>query len=243
MKMSRVGLLAFTLTSVAALASANAADIYAPLWTGPYAGVNGGFGSGSTDSAVDATFAADPKFSTSGGFGGGQIGYNWQRLGGFKDGPGGLVLGIEADIQAAGIDGSASVTQGPGQSATGKNELDWFGTVRGRIGYAMDTTLFYFTGGFAFGGVKDTLSVTQNGTTKTASNDSTDTGYVLGGGVEHYFNPRWSGKIEYQYLDLGSDRFSISKGGASATLDAEHKYNTVRLGLNYHFGAGYEPLK
>ncbi|MGA7326938.1 MAG: porin family protein, partial [Rhodomicrobium sp.] len=65
----------------------------------------------------------------------------------------------------------------------------------------------------------------------------------LGGGVEHLFNPRWSAKIEYQYIDLGSDKLSTTAGLSSATLDAEHVYNTVRIGLNYHFDRGYEPLK
>jgi outer membrane immunogenic protein len=64
--------------------------------------------------------------------------------------------------------------------------------------------------------------------------------------VEHLFSPRWCAKIEYQYINLGDDRLSTTAGGAlstTATLDAEHKYHTVRLGLNYHFDRGYEPLK
>jgi outer membrane immunogenic protein len=239
---------------------------YAPAWAGWYAGVNGGYGWSDQDSKLSGT--ANPNyclntqcvqtayspvsgtkaFSTDGGFGGGQIGYNWQPSGsaGYKDGPalGHIVFGIEADIQGAAIDGSGALSLSPASaSATGKNDLDWFGTVRGRLGYAVDSNLLYITGGLAFGGVKDTLSLTSLGTTKTVSSDNTDTGFVLGGGLEHLFSPRWSGKVEYQYIDLGSDKLSTSVNGATATLDAEHKYNTVRVGLNYHILPGYEPLK
>jgi outer membrane immunogenic protein len=288
--MRRVSVLAFVLTSVAALASANAADMYrapepaaggykdAPFvasWAGFYAGINGGYGWSADASnlagtangficegnpevcvAKPAVGSGSKSFDTSGGFGGGQIGYNWQPVsGGYKDGPAlsHFVYGIEADIQGAGIDGSGSVTllsNAPGTaSATGKNDLEYFGTVRGRLGYAIDASLLYFTGGFAFGGVKDTLSVTPvAGSTSTVSKSETATGYVLGGGVERLFSPRWSGKIEYQYIDLGDDKLSTTAGfttagNTTATLDAEHKYHTIRVGLNYHFDRGYEPLK
>ena len=227
------------------------APVYEPAWTGFYVGVNGGYG-WSDDSKVTASgylaTTGSTSFSSDGGFGGGQIGYNWLLPGsaGYKDGPAPshIVLGVEADIQGAGINGSGIATAdytGPtvAVTATGKSDLDWFGTVRGRIGYAAGPTLFYFTGGFAFGGVNDSLTSTAAGTTKVVSSNTTETGYVLGGGVEHFFSPRWSGKVEYQYIDLGSDKLSTTTGGVygtAATLDAEHTYNTVRLGLNYHFG-------
>jgi outer membrane immunogenic protein len=239
------------------------APVYEPVWTGFYAGVNGGYGWSANDSKLQAYHCDNPcpqtvhdgsgstTFKTDGGFGGGQIGYNWQPLtsGGYKDGPtlSHIVLGIEADIQGAAIDGNGVLNISGPATATGKNDLDWFGTVRGRLGYAMDGTLLYFTGGFAFGGVKDTLTLTSPGgapiTASTATKDSIDTGYVLGGGIEHFFSRRWSGKIEYQYIDLGDDKLFTSTTHAAATFDAEHTYNTVRLGLNYHFDRGYEPLK
>ena len=150
----------------------------------------------------------------------------------FEDGPaaGNFVFGIEADIQGADISGSETVG-----TATAKTNLDWFGTVRGRVGYAVGAALLYGTGGAAFGGVQDKLTV--GGTTKTHS--ATDTGYAAGGGVEYAFNPSWSGKVEYQYINLGND--AVTNTPDSATFN--HEYNTVRLGLNYHVLPGYEPLK
>lgn len=227
----RSGILGLTLTSALALGafSANAADIYrrgdgggfkdepvyAPVnsWTGFYAGVNGGGGWATGDSDNDV-------LSPSGGFGGGQIGYNIQ--GGFGLGPH-LVLGVEADIQGSGITDSAFGLE---------SNLNWFGTVRGRVGYAMDRALIYFTGGFAFGEVENKVL--------GVSFSDTQTGYVLGGGVEYKINPAWSLKGEYQFISL--DASDSSAGGLGFSADRS-EVNTVRVGLNYHFGRGYEPLK
>ncbi len=84
-------------------------------WSGLYFGANGGYGWADNDSSIN------------GGFGGGQIGYNFQR--------GKIVFGAETDIRAPVLRGAASAT------------LDYFGTVRGRVGYAFDRTLVYGTGG------------------------------------------------------------------------------------------------
>ncbi len=68
----------------------------------------------------------------------------------------------------------------------------------------------------------------------------TSTGWTIGGGIERKFAPNWSAKIEYQYFDFGSHNLSIN---------AEDKYKTdltahsVMVGLNYHVGHSYEPMK
>ncbi|MGA7326700.1 MAG: outer membrane beta-barrel protein [Rhodomicrobium sp.] len=192
--------------------------------------------------------------------------------GGYKDGPAPshFVFGIEADLQGSGIDGSGSATaiamgddipiiKSTVATASAKTSLDWFGSVRGTFGYAYDNTLFYFTGGLAFGGIKDRLSLTVSDAeetssvfSKTAQKSDTRVGYALGGGIEYLVNPKVSIKGEYQYIDLGSTSLSESgsvytgdgngyaSGSGSAHLD--HTYHTVRLGLNYHFDRGYEPL-
>jgi outer membrane immunogenic protein len=277
MKNYRIGLLAFTLTSVAALASANAADMYrapepfaggykdGPLvqsWTGFYVGVNGGYG-WSANKATVTSFADDngttagpvsTSFDSNGGFGGGQIGYNLQRSR--------FVFGVEADIQGSGISGSgkavASADGGDVIATTnGKRDLEWFGTVRGRLGYTLDRSLIYFTGGLAFGGVKNKLSLTADdrndggsAATFNSGDEKTKTGFVLGGGLEYSINPSWSLKGEYQYIDLGSSKTAIAvtdsvDGGnaANGTFNADNRFHTVRIGLNYHVLPGYEPLK
>src|SRR5215470_8095545 len=165
MKMYRGGLFAFTLTSVVALASANAADMSrAPdpggykdgpavqSWAGFYIGVNSGYAwSDHTDKFAQPAFGIFPQgINPQGAFGGGQIGYNWQGILHPN-----LVLGVEADIQGAEIrDGNPGKFVGQGA----KSNLDYFGTVRGRLGLAFGSSLIYGTGGLAYGGIRNEVT-------------------------------------------------------------------------------------
>ncbi len=233
------GILGLTFTSVVALASAHAADLRAPAsvggykdgpvfvavnWSGFYAGANAGYASSAQDIEV---VPGASKLSADGGFGGGQIGYNWQGIWNPH-----LVLGLEADFQGAGISDSKTYDVG-----SAKTEVNWFGTVRGRVGYAFDRTLVYATGGFAYGQVKNSAG-NENG---NGSKEDTKTGYVAGGGIEHKLTPAWSVKAEYQYINLGKDDAFYNADAGVSKKDVE--LNTVRAGINYHFNTGFEPLK
>ncbi|MGO8953831.1 MAG: outer membrane protein [Rhodomicrobium sp.] len=217
------GVLGLTLTSVVALASANAADMYrapdgggykdGPVyaevnWSGLYAGANAGYGWSANTDYLDPT----------GAFGGAQIGYNFQR------GP--VVFGIEADFEGAGITDS---------NAYNKSEMNWFGTVRGRLGYTFGKALVYGTGGFAFGDVENSHA----GATPWSYTD-TQTGWVAGAGVEYKLTPNWSGKVEYQYLDLSASDWKHVLGLGNETDTQVH---TIRVGVNYFFNTAYAPLK
>ncbi len=256
---------------------AQAADMYQPTgggykdgpvyvantWTGFYVGVNGGYGFNSGQSiSYDTGYAGGArdyhapydKLDQKGGFGGGQVGYNFQSDH--------FVYGVEADFQGSGISGSASGT--PPYDSWGtygvKGSLDWFGTVRGRLGYAFGPALLYATGGFAFGDVKGDISYRSSfpshvvcgacaDATGTSHSSDVGTGYTVGGGVEYKLTPKWSVKAEYQYIDLGTH--SATTGVSNYPTDTltlhtkiDDNYSTVRAGLNYHIGdAGYEPLK
>jgi outer membrane immunogenic protein len=233
----RNGLFGLTLTSVIALAafSANAADMYhapasykdepvyeaGPLWTGFYAGVNAGYAWANED--------VIPGFQTQGGFVGAQAGYNLQR--------GRAVIGVEADIQGTGI--AAGFTNAAGE-VEAVQQVDYFGTLRGRLGYTFDRTLVYATGGLAFGEVKNSLP-------GLVSKTDTQTGYVLGGGIEYKFAPAWSFKAEYQYINLGSETLTGALLNNEVHLpnkNVDTNLNTVRVGFNYHVGShDYVPLK
>lgn len=222
-------------------------------WSGFYAGVNGGYGWNANDqtlTAIDYGTGAIGRFAapqSDGGFGGGQIGYNWQ---GALFGPH-AVIGLEADFQGAGIGGKNTVQTNASFNDTvaGERNVDWFGTVRGRLGYAFDGTLLYATGGFAYGGVSNRFVATYNGNNPNHASlggNSTGTGYVVGGGVERMLSPAWSVKAEYQFIDLGSETYTgtYTTSGHRVTLsDLDEQYHTVRLGLNYKFGDSYLPLK
>ena len=160
------------------LPSRKEAPVYVPpppsfSWNGLYGGINIGYGFGDgsqeyggigylSSGLVGPRSLAVPGGSALGGtsnlngvLGGGQVGYNWQ----FSPW---LVFGVETDIQASDVhdtvNSSAAVADAFGthlQSATSTKSVDWYGTVRGRIGVApfMPNLLLYGTGGFAYGGV------------------------------------------------------------------------------------------
>jgi outer membrane immunogenic protein len=167
-------------------------------WTGAYIGINGGGGWGDVGS-VD----------TSGGFVGGTLGYNWQQGNG--------VFGIETDIAWSGIDGTTSFAGVPVSAGS-----DWFGTVRGRLGFAADRALWFVSGGLAYGNV----NVSAPG---FASTDTTNAGWALGGGVEFALQGPWTAKVEYLHINLG-DVTPVALG-TSQSFDAD----LVRAGLNYRF--------
>ncbi len=257
------GILGLTLSSVVVLATAHAADLSAgpgsykdgplyagPGWSGFYAGINGGYGWGSgkvyDEYAHNGAIVeeASKSLNPEGGFGGGQIGYNWQR--------GQLVYGLEADIQGSNIGGGTTVSSSPVPTyyANSSEDLDWFGTVRARAGVTVfGQGLLYATGGFAYGGVVDKLTKASSpNSIVSESNSKTATGYVAGGGFEYLLNSKWSVKAEYQYIDLGSDKSTLGSPIVAGfqyvgVLDANHTYNTVRAGVNYHLTPSYEPLK
>jgi outer membrane immunogenic protein len=224
-------------------ASAQAADMAAkapyykaPMvavynWTGFYIGVNAG--GGVARDRTGHSFTNDSLYQApQGGFGGGQIGYNWQA----DSLLGPIVYGIEADIQGAGLsDGYPNVVGFTGTNAAYSTKTDWFGTVRGRIGLNSGPVLSYFTGGYAYGNVK--TSITEPGVA-AFSNNRTQGGWTVGSGVEAALGGNWTGKIEYLYLNLGnkSDAF------AGQVYNSEVRENLFRVGLNYRIGgsnAGY----
>jgi len=140
----------------------------------------------------------------SGIVGGIEGGYNWQR--------GSFVLGFEADLQLSGADDTIS----PFEFSN-----PWFGTVRGRAGVALNNVLLYGTGGLSYGELRaDSFNLTETHTT---------VGWVAGAGAEVAFNPHWSAKAEWLYLELSDTTFSLT--GTSNGLNA----NTLRVGVNYHF--------
>jgi outer membrane immunogenic protein len=208
-EMSRFALIAVALIAAGWTMSAQAADlpygsrapytVNQPLnaysWAGPYLGGNLGYAWGSVDNNI----------TTPSGFAGGiQGGYNWQN------GP--WVIGVEGDIQASGAEDTF---------APWKFSNPWFGTVRGRAGYAVSNILFYGTAGLAFGEL--------TGQTFGLSESHTSAGWTAGVGAEFGLAPNWSGKIEYLYVDLADSNFTITG------VPNGYQFGLVRVGVNYHF--------
>lgn len=226
-------------------------------WTGWYAGVNGGYSwdnsTGSltafTTAPAGASFGpavaagGTPTFLSAkheGGFGGGQVGYNWQMTN--------WLVGLEADIQGADIGRTSTILfPGGGGTApsisTGRDHIDWFGTFRGRVGLTVNNVLFYGTGGLAYGSARSSVTnVFTPGTAGTfvGSASTTRVGWAAGAGVEWGFAPNWTVKGEYLHVDLGSTNVTMADPVnfpiSFATYHFHHELDTVRVGVNYRFG-------
>jgi len=208
----------------------------------------------------------------SGFAGGGQIGYNYQI--------GGWVIGVEADIQGTSFgnnrdngffgsnaNGFATVTPNDGlvaapvagapgnvaffnNSFAGRRNLDWFGTARGRIGYAWDRVLVYGTGGVAFSDSNNNAAFGTFGSgaaipapfftsaataaagagvvgATLSTRNNNDVGYAVGGGLEYAFTPNFTGKIEGLYVNFGhsgsvagNSVIGVTNTGAAVTAAA-----------------------
>jgi outer membrane immunogenic protein len=186
----------------------------APLqyrWDGFYVGINGG---GAFGQSV-WSFAGNTGFDTSAWLIGATLGWNTRW--------GGLVVGIEGDFDYTGS--SFGRTTQAGCVAGCSLTSDYLATVRGRIGYALDRFLPYFTAGGAVGRL-----TTQ---TVVASNDEWRMGYAVGAGIEMAAMDSLTVKAEYMFVDLGN--FTCSPSCGPAGSKASYYTNLYRLGLNYHF--------
>jgi len=237
-----------------------AAPVVAPIynWSGAYAGIHAGYtfgessnvstsgllGGNITNVALGAR-SASVGLDRDGFVGGGQIGYNWQA-----NSP--WVWGLEADISYTDVNSSRTfvtvlpVALGGAPSNlnnTLSSKMDYFGTVRGRLGYAWDRTLIYATGGLAYGEVQHSGSFNNaaNAVQFAGSTRDTKTGYTVGGGIEHAWTGNWTVKAEYLYYDLGTTDVTVAlvpgvfgTGGYNSSFKDDG--HIVRAGLNYKFG-------
>ena len=168
------------------------------IWSGPYAGAFADY-----DWAdVGALSGKSAKGAGGGVYGG----YNWQVDN--------YVFGVESDL---GYSGASAAIAGL------KAEQGWFGSVRGRVGYAFNPFMLYATGGVAASDMK-----LENG----AGSDSNDhIGWTAGAGVEAAINDKVTGRIEYRYSDYGSKTYDVAPGPVSSGFDEQ----SVRAGIGIKF--------
>jgi outer membrane immunogenic protein len=216
-------------------------------WTGFYIGGQIGYGwQGETDNRIFSSVAAPDASSSFGAVygarglvGGIHAGWNYQINA--------AVLGIEADLEAAGISRSQNpLTQysvgtvvDPSATIDGASRVraTWLGSVRGRVGVAiMPNVLLYATGGVAFGGLQSSIDWTGVG---VFTQNRTGIGWTLGLGAEWAFAANWTARIEYRHIDLGSREVTIPAGVISNNpavyRAALGRFETVRVGVSYRF--------
>jgi outer membrane immunogenic protein len=270
------GLLSFSLCLLS-FDGASAADVAAPVykappapsWTGFYAGGHFGYGWAENRAvsftpndpataviALNAVPSSSPgSLDLSGLQVGLQAGYNWQLDSRW-------VVGVEADIALGRLE---DTTSAPFLhlgiipfSSTATEEVKWFGTVRGRLGYLVnDNLLLFASGGLAYGSVERNAQIANNSgtfagvgiapafgcptfsTCFAGSSRDTDFGWTAGGGFEYALDSRWRLKADYLYVNLGSSTYNIvavTNNQASFTVRSDDvDFHVARIGVNYRF--------
>jgi outer membrane immunogenic protein len=167
---------AFAADAVEEVPTAPVAVETAPVftWSGPYAGVHGGYSWGEGDASAGGVSLSD---DFDGGRFGGFVGYNWQFANGF-------VAGVEGDVN---YDWNENSIGGGFDAETG-----FSGSVRGRVGFAFDRALIYAAGGWT------ATNVSLDG---PVSDDDTLHGWTIGGGLDYAFTDNVFGRVEYRYND------------------------------------------
>lgn len=253
---------ATAVTATAALADGmpSRARSFAPApysWAGFYAGLHVGYGT-SDDPRIETSYLPSPTafnghpiqptIHSSGFLGGGQLGYNWQF--------GTIVAGVETDISLASVEGTQSApfllfggfVLTPNSRHTYRQELDWLGTTRVRLGLTVTPTMLaYVTGGLAYG--RTTHSAFTDvlpgapGFQFSGSDSDVKLGWTLGGGIENaltMLGRNWTLKAEALYYDLGDSTVTASRTvvgppGFFVTHRFQDTGFVARAGLNYRF--------
>jgi outer membrane immunogenic protein len=170
-----------------------------PNWAGPYLQNHGAAAVAGVPWATPGasngfSSAAPPAVSDS-------FGYNFQS--------GNFVFGLEGSLAAANFDGKFTAPSlAASTDAAWTPNMNWLGTVTGKIGYSFGQWLPYAKGGFV---AADVGSPTQSGPLVGGFSQGTDvSGWTAGVGLEYQLTPKWSMGLEYLYTDLG--------GGPQSTL-------------------------
>ena len=203
-------------------------------WTGFYVGIQGGY-EWREDDVEDPVPV--PPFATSFNFDGAVLGahagYDYQFSNPF-------VLGVVADIEWA--DGSnTSSAFGPGVDIFAKAEANWLGSLRARLGYAIDKFLIYATGGLAFANYDFDYTCCFPGGPPVFNLgdqfDETVFGYTIGGGAAVAFSENWNAWADYRYSEYHTASSGIVNCCAGPPNKQNHdiKTHALRLGLSRKF--------
>lgn len=202
-------------------------------WAGAYAGVQlGGIDSGMDLSGTNLNnnntmfSALDPAGGTLGLFGG----YNWQNS------PN-TVFGVEAEYNASNAD---AVSAGVPPPSFGfmrnriESEISATAALRGRIGYASGSSLFYGTAGLALAQVA--VDGYSNGGGNPFSYSDTLVGWTVGLGVERALASGWTARVDYRYSDYGNEAIPFTSGGGTPHMfNLNLQTHELRVGLARRF--------
>jgi outer membrane immunogenic protein len=204
-------------------------------WTGFYLGANLGAGwknGNLTDSVFGVNWSANKNATF---VGGGQVGFNYQ----FNR----VVVGIEADFDWFANDNNSATVTAFGTAVRDSNNDRWLTTLTGRLGFAWDRVLFYGKGGGAWIS-SNNFSVTNVATGSSVSivNNNTIMGWTAGAGIEWAFANNWTARVEYDYVGLQDNSFTVPVTfpvvGGDVFTTHNRNIQMVTVGINYLFSWG-----
>jgi outer membrane immunogenic protein len=177
-------------------------------WTGAYVGGNIGYASGTVNWEIAGGGPPEGSYDLDGLLVGVQGGYNWQMDS--------IVFGVEGDVAFSGV-------AGEDVPLTAARQVNWVASLRGRLGFAVESILLYGTAGVAI----------ANSTGEFFIFDDTEThvGWTVGLGVEAMVTDDVSAKLEYAYTDYGTQEYSY--GGLP--IDTGFTTHAIKAGVNFHF--------
>lgn len=264
--------------ALAALISTGSAQAQARDWTGAYVSAHAGWGWGGKNSGesilfdtnLDGSFsdrvntatganAFSPGFCNgaantalpAGGCArdddgfefGARAGYDWQV------GP--MVVGALVELSRTNVEDAVSAYSTTPAFYTMDRSLKMVGAIRARVGYALEDTLVYATGGVARGEIDHRFSTSNTANTFRQTDDDKASGFQLGGGAEHRITPDVSIGVEYIYTKLDDDNFTVRSAGPAAANNPfllvnangtdfrrsqeDFKVHSVRMTASYRF--------
>lgn len=225
---------AAALTALAA--NAFAADFDQPAssaaydWSGVYVGATAGYNWGKDSTTESGTWLGFPVnavfgYDVDGLSGGVKAGVNFQS--------GSFVYGAEADIEAANITGGfVDRIQNAG---IGRDRYDWLASIRARMGYAVDRTLFYGTGGVSFAHIENTYSQVLIPPFASESFDKVRTGWTIGGGVDYALTDKVILGAEYRYTNFNAFSNVSTTAFPGVTGEQDPSSHAIRLSVSYKF--------
>jgi outer membrane immunogenic protein len=193
---------------------------------------------------VASPTAGSNSANASGWLAGAHAGYNWKT--------GNVVYGFETDLSKTNLDSRMNgglVVNGPNpiqptDNASTAAKIDWYGTLRGRLGITNGPFLLYGTAGLAYGNIGVSSQFRSIDLALNQITSTTRAGWVAGAGAEYLLRPDLSLTLAYQYVDLGNlslvgaagpSTYGTFTSGQSAT--AHGQFHTVTAGFSWHFPA------
>lgn len=181
-------------------------EVAADDWAGAFIGANVGFGSGTV--TYEGNF--DGEYDLSGWTAGVQAGVNGQS--------GNLVYGVEGTLDWSGITG-----EDPDYNGNVYRDIHWTGSLTGKVGFAVDSLLFYGKAGLAFANTTGYVYSTEI--------NQTHTGWTAGLGVAAKITDSMSAFVEYDYSDYGAEFYDYG----NPEVDTGFTTGVIKAGLNWHF--------